>query len=337
MSKKWSKEEEFLLIEKYSTSTSQEIRELFNNRSEKSIFLKAAKLGLKKIDEIRSLHIANRNKTVGRDLTQDLLRNIALKYTTRAEFQLNDASAYVTSRKMGILDDICKHMIIKSYSRPQLILKSIIEDVLSSEVSYNDRKIISPLEIDVYVPKYKIAFEYNGKGWHKGKEENDSIKIEKCENKNIKLFILIENNRNYENDIKNQLIEIKSEIENICKIKISEKSIIESKVDYKKMIPNINMIKEICEKYNDFSKFKEENPKIYRILSKTKNLSNFTSHMKKKRNDDWDIEKAKNTISQYTNLSDLISEKSGLYQYCLKTDKKLLSHLKRKNVILAGE
>jgi L-rhamnose mutarotase len=53
-----------------------------------------------------------------------------------------------------------------------------------------------------------LAIEYNGLGWHLSDEsiERDRNKKKLCDNKKITLIVIVENNRNYESDVKNQLI-----------------------------------------------------------------------------------------------------------------------------------
>jgi len=70
---------------------------------------------------------------------------------------------------------------------------------LSSKVQSNTRQIICPLELDVYIPDYNLAIEYNGLFWH----SYDSINIENkdyhliktklCKNLNIQLLHIFEN------------------------------------------------------------------------------------------------------------------------------------------------
>lgn len=37
---------------------------------------------------------------------------------------------------------------------------------VGTEISFNDKNAISPYELDVYIPRYNLAFEYNGIFWH---------------------------------------------------------------------------------------------------------------------------------------------------------------------------
>lgn len=45
-------------------------------------------------------------------------------------------------------------------------LRQYIRSIFKGLVLYNDRKTINPLELDVYLPDLKIAFEFDGTYWH---------------------------------------------------------------------------------------------------------------------------------------------------------------------------
>ena len=57
-------------------------------------------------------------------------------------------------------------------------------------------------EIDIYLPEYKIGIEYNGKYWHKNKEQQDREKVKYFADKGIRIITVKEGYRNFiENDI----------------------------------------------------------------------------------------------------------------------------------------
>lgn len=86
-----------------------------------------------------------------------------------------------------------------------MICKYIFDTLIDDECEYNSRRIIKPYELDIYYPSYKLAIEYNGKLWHKNENDNTNLKIKMCNNLNIHLIIIKENNRRYEEDIKTKL------------------------------------------------------------------------------------------------------------------------------------
>jgi uncharacterized spore protein YtfJ len=324
MEKSWTLEEISILKEKYENSFNSEIERLIPNRSYKSITLKASKLGLKKSKEVRSLLIGKRNKKVGRDLTFERIKEIASGFKSRGEFQKNDPSAYITARVNGWLESVCLHMVSFSYSTPQVILYQIISSFFDEEILYDDRKAIKPLELDIFIPSLGIAFEYDGNYWHKN-DKNDKIEI--CKDKKIKLFKIKEKNRQYEKDIKNQIIDILPEINFHAGKNITPDEILDVKIDYKMKMLNLDEIKETCLQYSDLSEFSKMEPKLLRKITKMKLLKEFTSHMKRKRRF-WTDSEIKEEISKFEFLGDLIKNNFKVYLYCTRNRKDLLGSLK---------
>lgn len=58
----------------------------------------------------------------------------------------------------------------------------------------NDRKAIAPYELDIYVPEFKFAIEFNGLYWHAGieKENYHQLKTDMCIKAGISLFHVFE-------------------------------------------------------------------------------------------------------------------------------------------------
>jgi hypothetical protein len=64
--------------------------------------------------------------------------------------------------------------------------------------------VIYPYEIDIYLPKLKIGFEFNGVWWHSNKFKNEKYHLEKIkhsENNNIKLYTIWEDDWNIKREI----------------------------------------------------------------------------------------------------------------------------------------
>jgi len=63
----------------------------------------------------------------------------------------------------------------------------------NKQTIYNSRKIIPPLEVDIFIPELNAAFEYNGSYWHSTAQDRidknyHKNKTEKCLKKGIKLY-----------------------------------------------------------------------------------------------------------------------------------------------------
>lgn len=80
------------------------------------------------------------------------------------------------------------------YSTHEIELRKFIDE-LNVEYYVNDRSIIKPKEIDIYIPKNKIGIEINGLYWHSEFFVNDDYHINKlkhAENNNIDLIQIFE-------------------------------------------------------------------------------------------------------------------------------------------------
>jgi len=318
------------ITKNYKTYTKKYICDKYN-LSLRNLQKLAKELGVINIE--KSNRRAFYNKLRSRDLTFDNLKEIAKLYKSRGEFQKRDASAYRTALIMGILDDICKHMISQSYSIPQIILSNFITTLLNIKCLYNTRKIIKPLELDIYIEEFRLAFEYNGKGWHKDKTR-DLLKLNKCIENNITLINIIENSRNYEDDIKNQLIQNINNINNITNKNINVTDILNLKFDYNILndfIIDRNNIKHIISKYEYYHDFIIQEPKLYNKLYRLNILSEYTSHLKLKKHK-WSENLIKQEVTKYEYLKDFINNSQGCYLYICKNPelKYLLLDLKLK-------
>jgi len=116
------------------------------------------------------------------------------------------------------------------------LLEFIIENY-NNEMILNNRNIISPYELDIYLPELKLAFEFNGLYWHSNinKPYNyHKMKSDLCEEKDIQLIHIWEDDWLYKTDIIKSIILDKLNIYkeyidiNDCKIKeINDNELVE--------------------------------------------------------------------------------------------------------------
>jgi hypothetical protein len=225
----WSDDEIKTLVNHYATHSNNELSVILN-KTKKNISRRLGILGLKRTKAEKDFITSKICKLNGRDLNFKFVKKIANKYRTKQEFYLKDFSAYNKAVKSKWLISICTHMIDGNFSIPQLLLKDILEFMLKDKCNYNDRTIIKPLEIDCYFPKWKIGWEYDGRYFHKTIDDNK--KTLKCSKIGVKLFRVNEfsdNYRDYETNIKSQLIEQLDEIRMITGFNIKEEDILRYK------------------------------------------------------------------------------------------------------------
>lgn len=75
----------------------------------------------------------------------------------------------------------CK-LCTSKISREEKVLVSFLEMLVGKgEVEGSNRNLIAPLELDIVLPSYKIAIEYNGLYWHSDMQRSNRFHIRKTE------------------------------------------------------------------------------------------------------------------------------------------------------------
>ncbi len=101
--------------------------------------------------------------------------------------KLNVGSSFVRDRLLDYNIDI------NNYSHSSYE-KEIIKFINIENIKTNNRNIISPYELDIYILKYKLAIEFNGLYWHSKHDKNYHLnKTEMCREKEIQLLHIFEN------------------------------------------------------------------------------------------------------------------------------------------------
>lgn len=330
-SNEWSENEIKILIENYNNTYNYNLVKILN-RPKSGIQSKANQLGLTKDRSLISGIRIKANKDRGRDLTPEFLIEEARKYKTHTEFQKNDPSGYSACYRLGIMDEASKHMITKRFSIPQLVLKYIIQNTLSNKLIYNDRQMIKPYELDIYIPKYNIAFEYNGFWFHRNTKEKDQIKKQLCLEKNITLFVISETRTDIFGNLKNQFINFLPKINSITNKNITKEEINQMEINMSlihRQIYDLNDILEIVKTYNSFKEFYKKEPQIYQKLSKLKMIDEATSHMQDRRKK-ISINEIIEIVKNYKFLKDFRINEKKIYSKINKNKLHyLIIHLKR--------
>lgn len=334
----WTTMEIKKLKELYPNNYNEKIATILK-KSKKAIDLKGYRLGLKKSETLLQKRNKSgydtRIKNGGRSLSYLIVKEIASKYKTKIDFARGDNSAYQTARINGWLNEICSHMTIIKFSIPQLICKDILDQLLLSKSMYNTRKIIPPYELDLYYAEFNLAFEYQGIYWHKN-NNNDSIKEALLLKNNIHFIKIYEINgsRNYEKDIKKQIIDNLDLISKIVNRKIKKVEVLDIQVNniYDKLYNKEELI-DVAKKYLDYDKFKNLEPSVYKKLCKLSLIKDATKHMigRKKIMLNLSEYELKKIIMLYDNLTDFRKNELKIYKHIKRTNKShLINHLKRK-------
>lgn len=89
----------------------------------------------------------------------------------------------------------CPVCIKSAYSIAEKDVLSWIKSIYTGTVIENDRTILNPKELDIYIPDKKVAIEYNGSYWHCTEKVPKNYHQEKslqCREKGIRLIHIFE-------------------------------------------------------------------------------------------------------------------------------------------------
>ena len=106
----------------------------------------------------------------------------------------------------------------KQFSNKEKQFSEKLNDYYQGRIIKNSRKIISPYELDIYLPDLKIAFEFNGLYWHNMNNKDKlyhKTKSDLAKQKNIYLIHIWEDELDELDDIFDFVFNNKNRIDNI--------------------------------------------------------------------------------------------------------------------------
>ena len=95
------------------------------------------------------------------------------------------------------------------YSDSEKKVLDYIKENYNGKIIINNRITIQPYELDIYLPDLNLAFEYNGLFWHSEfyrDKKYHRMKFKMCEEKNIQLIQIMEDDWIYKQDIVKSMI-----------------------------------------------------------------------------------------------------------------------------------
>ena len=107
----------------------------------------------------------------------------------------------------------CPLCSARKVSKQESDIRSFIEDELGITTVTSNRSVISPYELDIYIPDHNLAIEFNGLYWHSTAVKKDRKyhlrKTQMCEEKGIRLIHIYEDEWLYKSErIKDMLTSI---------------------------------------------------------------------------------------------------------------------------------
>lgn len=116
----------------------------------------------------------------------------------------NGHEYYVSISNFESKGSICPKCSGVGVSAGEMQIRSFL-DKLYIDYTANDRNIITPYELDIFIPSKKVAIEYCGLYWHSELNYKDKRyhinKLNMCLDKNIKLITIFEDEFLYKKDL----------------------------------------------------------------------------------------------------------------------------------------
>ena len=171
---------------------------------------KKEELNINKLTYAKSLNLINIDELAKKFNRNDgvIIDDIRLLNLKIIKFD-NDARFYIEESNLPILSDFFSKTdeCGKSYSEKELV--DFVKSIYSDEIIENTKRIIPPKELDIYIPKMKLAIEYNGLYWHDENHVNANyhlVKTNMCNEKGIDLIHVFEDDWLYKKEIVKSMI-----------------------------------------------------------------------------------------------------------------------------------
>ncbi len=189
--------EKYGSIENYNSEMGKQRKERFKNASEK--FCKENDCSM--FSEIFEIGTKHKDTTLDWCLKQT---NVKL-LTFENVFYIKNYDIPLINEQ---LDKIGKNYSHSSKDEQDLV--KFIKSIYSDEIIENDRSIIFPKELDIYIPNKKVAIEFDGLYWHSTEhQKNKNYHLDKtvmCEEKGIRLIHIFEDEWKCKKDIVKSII-----------------------------------------------------------------------------------------------------------------------------------
>lgn len=303
------------------------------------------------LKEITS-HMRNRQHDV--HITDKELKERALKFNTRSDFNKKDSYAVKIARKRGIYNDIVSHMRVRGsrkkrgiyvyefedktfyvgltydYDKRELEHENSKKSSIYKKIQNFDHYLIEyneflPLE-DAQKEEERVLKEYIKKGWTPlNIAKTGSIGGgEKKWNEDLVINAMKESKN------RKEFIEKRGGAYGWLKREKKE-DLLDIYLPLKRKRWNLTLVKQEARKYNDKEEFRKHSGGAYAWAHKNNVFDKITSHMKIKRIK-WDIQKAKSICSEYNSINDLLKDYPGIKRWAKKNNYwlKLTKHMRKR-------
>ena len=121
----------------------------------------------------------------------------------------NDNHYYISKDDVFMLEDYFSKTEMSGTSYSEKEIADFIKSIYNKEIIENSKRIISPKELDIYIPNKNLAIEFNGVHWHDENHINKNyhlMKTKMCNEKGIDLIHVFEDDWLYKKDIVKSMI-----------------------------------------------------------------------------------------------------------------------------------
>lgn len=190
-------------------------KQRFCDENYRKEFSKKTSIGTKKayekMDAVKKEEMLKNRSRTRRSLFYDTYIDNLKKYTnlklldSKEEYINNSEHLYhcnscnidFKSKGINIQTVRCPNCINNTFSEEEKNLVKYIKTFYQGTIIENDRNILKPKELDIYIPEKKLAIEFNGTYWHSNELINDRFyhqnKSLSCKEKGIRLIHIFEN------------------------------------------------------------------------------------------------------------------------------------------------
>ena len=107
---------------------------------------------------------------------------------------MNNQNTFISNEYLPQIQEYSSHKHVNLKGKAESYIINHLE--YNGRIEPNNRRIISPKELDIYIPDLKLAIEYNGTYWHAEERQNNIYfhreKSIHCHNLNIRLIHIYE-------------------------------------------------------------------------------------------------------------------------------------------------
>jgi len=188
---------------KKSMNTCMDVYGVKNPAQNQDVIQRGKETSFKRYNRIHYLqqHISDEilNKLTDYDYMYDL--HITQQKSMLEISNMLNVGDLLIARYLRKLDIEPQTFTISSQERE---IVNYIKSIYTAAIQTNIRNLISPYELDIYIPEHKLAIEFNGLYWHSEiyKDKNYHLdKMNKCNDLGIKLLHIFEDDWTYKQDI----------------------------------------------------------------------------------------------------------------------------------------